>query len=64
MEKFYIGICFKTFKVQDELKDFLKKNINTTYEGKIDTKEEFSLGLDYAQVYVSTCIYIFFLPVI
>lgn len=42
-------------KVQDELKDFLKKNINTTYEGKIDTKEEFSLGLDYAQVYFQCC---------
>jgi len=32
----------------------LKKNINETYEGKIDTTEEFSLGLDYAQAYVST----------
>lgn len=40
-------------QVSTELKDFLKKNINETYEGRIDTKEEFSLGLDYAQVYVS-----------
>ena len=41
------------FQVQDELKTFLKKTINSTYEGKIDTAEEFSLGIDYAQVYVS-----------
>lgn len=42
-------------KVEDELKDFLKKNINDTYQGKIDTNEEFSLGLDYAQVYFQCC---------
>ena len=35
------------------MKSFIKKHINTTYEGRIDTSEEFSLGLDYAQVYVS-----------
>ena len=36
------------------MKSFLKKTINSTYEGRIDTAEEFSLGLDYAQVYVSS----------
>ncbi|KAL4218535.1 Tetraspanin-8 [Mactra antiquata] len=42
-------------QVEDKLKDFLKKNINSTYEGAIDTSEEFSLGLDYAQVYFACC---------
>ena len=38
------------------MKSFIKEHINTTYEGRIDTSEEFSLGLDYAQVYVSLAI--------
>lgn len=42
-------------RVTSELKDFLKKNINETYEGDIKTSEEFSLGLDYAQVYFHCC---------
>lgn len=49
-----ITIVFKG-QVQDEVKSFIKKHINTTYEGRIDTSEEFSLGLDYAQVYFHCC---------
>jgi len=37
------------------MKDFLKKNILERYEGRVNTSEEFSIGLDYAQVYVSIC---------
>ena len=44
---------FLHLQVEDKVKDFIKKHINTTYEGRIDTSEEFSLGLDFAQVYVS-----------
>lgn len=49
-----IAAIFKG-QVKDEVKSFIKKHINTTYEGRIDTSEEFSLGLDYAQVYFHCC---------
>ncbi|XP_052761505.1 tetraspanin-18-like [Mya arenaria] len=42
-------------KVTTEVKGFLKDNIKTTYQGKVDTNEEFSIGLDYAQVYFQCC---------
>lgn len=42
-------------KVTDEMKTFLKNAITTRYEGKVDTAEEFSLGVDYAQVYFGCC---------
>ncbi|KAH3710161.1 tetraspanin-18-like [Dreissena polymorpha] len=42
-------------KVTTEVKSFLKESINSTYQGKVDTNEEFSLGLDYAQVYFQCC---------
>ncbi|WAR16246.1 TSN5-like protein [Mya arenaria] len=52
----FLGCCgaFKQSQcllclVTTEVKGFLKDNIKTTYQGKVDTNEEFSIGLDYAQ---------------
>ncbi|KAH3710157.1 tetraspanin-18-like [Dreissena polymorpha] len=42
-------------KVTTEVKSFLKESIISTYQGKVDTNEEFSLGLDYAKVYFQCC---------
>lgn len=49
-----IAAVFKG-QVEDKVKTFIKENINSTYQGRIDTNEEFSLGLDYAQVYFHCC---------
>ncbi|XP_052252280.1 tetraspanin-18-like isoform X1 [Dreissena polymorpha] len=42
-------------KVTTEMKSFLRQTINSKYQGRVDTKEPFSLALDYAQVYFQCC---------
>ncbi|KAL3889978.1 hypothetical protein ACJMK2_002290 [Sinanodonta woodiana] len=42
-------------RFETEAKDFIKKNINSTYEGTFSTKEPFSLAIDFAQVYFDCC---------
>ncbi|XP_052247494.1 tetraspanin-18-like isoform X1 [Dreissena polymorpha] len=42
-------------KITTEMKSFLIQRINSKYQGRVDTNEPFSLGLDFAQVYFQCC---------